>query len=108
MQTKLIDDTYQHGEYHNFKVFEPKERIISALPFRDRVVQHAINNIIEPIFESMFYPSSYACRKNKGTHIGVKHTQAALRKVSKSGEVYYLKMDFNYSHLPLDAHSEAI
>ena len=68
IQEQIKHDIYKHGEYHTFKVYEPKERVISSLPFKDRVVQHAINNIVEPIFEKGFYKTSYACRKNKGTH----------------------------------------
>ena len=94
LQQQLTRGDYSHGEYAAFKVFEPKERIIHSLPFRDRVVQHAINNIIEPIFDNVFYSATYACRKNKGTHKGVKDVQAAIRRSSKNGDVYYLKMDF--------------
>lgn len=99
LQEQLKSGVYKHGDYYQFTVFEPKERIISSLPFKDRVVQHAINNIVEPIFENMFYSTSYACRKNKGTHQGVKAVQAKIRTVAKNGVVYYLKMDFSkYFH----------
>ena len=99
IQQQLKNEVYKHGEYHTFKVYEPKERVISSLPFKDRVVQHAINNIVEPIFEKGFYRTSYACRKNKGTHTGVKSVQASIRKTIKNGAVYYLKMDFSkYFH----------
>lgn len=99
IQQELIKGTYKRGAYHNFYVREPKLRLISSLPFRDRVVQHCFNNVIEPIFESTFYPISYACRKNKGTHKGIKDVQAVIRRLSKLGNVYYLKMDFSkYFH----------
>ena len=99
IQQQLKNEVYKHGEYHTFKVYEPKERIIASLPFKDRVVQHAINNIVEPLFEKGFYKTSYACRKNKGTHTGVKAVQAAIRKITKFGKVFYLKMDFSkYFH----------
>lgn len=99
LQQQIKNQTYKHGAYHEFKVYEPKERIIHSLPFRDRLVQHSINNIIEPIFESVFYPCSFACRKNKGTHIGVRSVQSDIRRLSKTGAVYYLKMDFSkYFH----------
>lgn len=95
LQRSLVDGTYRHGEYNSFVVYEPKRRVIYSLPFRDRVIQHAINTIIEPIFEKMFYSFSYACRKERGTHKGVKDTQARIRKLSKNGQVYYLQMDFS-------------
>lgn len=95
IQTELKNETYKVGDYYQFKVYEPKERLIHALPFKDRVVQHAIHNVINPIFEKTFYPCSYACRKNKGTHKGVKEVQSTIRRLSKKGEVFYLKMDFS-------------
>lgn len=99
LQQRLINGTYTHGKYHTFKVYEPKERLISSLPFRDRIVQHAINNILQPIFEKVFYPNSYACRPNKGTHKGVKAVQATIRRLESNGQVFYLKMDFSkYFH----------
>lgn len=45
----ILNLAYEPSEYHYFKVYEPKERQIMALPFYDRVVQHAINNVLEPI-----------------------------------------------------------
>lgn len=99
LQTRLIEQTYRRGDYNTFTVLEPKPRIISALPFRDRVVQHAINNLLEPIFDKVFYPCTFACRKTKGTHKGVIATQSAIRELQKNGTVYYLKMDFSkYFH----------
>lgn len=57
----ILTQAYEPGAYHYFKVYEPKERQIMALPFYDRVVQHAINNILEPIFNKRFIFHSYAC-----------------------------------------------
>lgn len=99
LQQQMIKETYNIGKYFNFTVYEPKKRVINSLPFRDRVVQHAINNVIEPIFEKTFYSTSYACRKDKGTHKGINKVQSQLRKMKKQGEVYFLKMDFKgYFH----------
>lgn len=64
----ILTQEYKPGTYHYFKVYEPKERQIMALPFYDRVVQHAINNVLEPIFNKRFIFHSYACRKKKGMH----------------------------------------
>lgn len=60
--------TYKQGQYRIFKVWEPKERLIMALPFPDRVAQHMIVNQIAPSFERGFYYHSYACRAGKGMH----------------------------------------
>ena len=68
LQEELQSETYRPGPYRNFYIHEPKRRKISAAPFRDRVVHHALCNVIEPIFDSRFIYDSYACRKGKGTH----------------------------------------
>lgn len=68
LQDELRDETYQPGAYRHFYIYEPKKRKISAAPFRDRVVHHALVNVIEPIFERRFIFDSYACRVGKGTH----------------------------------------
>jgi hypothetical protein len=54
LQAELQDKTYRPGAYHSFTIHEPKRRLISAAPFRDRVVHHALCNLIEPIFERSF------------------------------------------------------
>ncbi|MBK8783145.1 MAG: hypothetical protein IPO22_15360 [Anaerolineales bacterium] len=54
LQRELQEQTYQPGEYHSFYIHDPKKRLISAAPFRDRVVHHALCNIIEPCFERSF------------------------------------------------------
>jgi len=91
LQNELKNQTYKTGKYRHFIIFEPKERKISALPFRDRIVHHAICNIIEPVFEKCFIYDSYACRKGKGTHAGANRIQKFIRK---SGNNYYvLKCD---------------
>lgn len=95
LSKRLTDKTYAVGRYSNFVVYEPKARTISALPFKDRVVQHSLHAAIEPIFEKTFLPNSYACRKDLGTHCGVRNVQAMLRRLSKNGEVFCLKMDFS-------------
>ncbi|WP_304225403.1 reverse transcriptase/maturase family protein [Gracilinema caldarium] len=90
LQNELIWKTYKVGPYHPFVIYEPKKRQIFALPFRDRVVQHALNAVIEPIFERCMIYDSYACRRGKGTH------QAARRMayfLGKSNNYYYLKAD---------------
>jgi len=92
IQTDLINETYKIDPSYAFTIYVPKERNIKALSFRDRVVQHAINNIIEPIFDNTFLPHTYACRKNKGTHKAVKYTQSIMRK--SDGPLYYLKTDY--------------
>lgn len=64
----LREKTYRPGTYYTFTVYEPKERLICAAPFRDRVMHHALCNIIEPLYDRTFIHDSYACRAGKGTH----------------------------------------
>ncbi len=79
LQQELFSQTYQHGSYREFVIVDAKKRHIKAAPFRDRVVHHALCNIIEPIFDKSFIYDSYACRKEKGTHRAVKRTQTYLK-----------------------------
>ncbi len=80
LQDELRDKTYQPGEYRTFQIFEPKLRMISAAPYRDRVVHHALCGILEFVFDPTFVFDSYACRRGKGTHAAVdRFTEFARR-----------------------------
>ncbi|NJR19746.1 MAG: RNA-directed DNA polymerase [Calothrix sp. CSU_2_0] len=68
LQQELTNKTYQPGDYRTFYIKEPKSRMISAAPYRDRVVHHALCNIIVPIIEPTFIADSYANRAGFGTH----------------------------------------
>jgi RNA-directed DNA polymerase len=104
LQNELIHKTFENGMYREFKIYEPKERVIMALPFKDRVVHHALCTIIEPIFENRFIYDSYACRPGKGTHAAADRTTDFLRKTNnKWDNVYCLKADvkkyfYNINH----------
>jgi retron-type reverse transcriptase len=92
LQQMLINKTYQTSEYTTFKVYEPKERIVSRLPyFPDRIAHHAIMNILEPIFVACFTADTYSCIKGKGIHAGVKAIKHALK--DKEGTKYCLQLD---------------
>ena len=94
IQNHLIWKTYRTGRYRFFTVYEPKERLIASLSFRDRVVHHALHNIIEPIFERSMIHDSYACRKEMGVLSGVQRTTRFLRDSTRRwGRVYCLKGD---------------
>jgi len=98
LQNHLIWKSYKQGEYRHFTVTEPKTRKISALPFYDRVAQHAINNVLEPLFDKRFYYHSYACREGKGTHKASAQLKTWLRNLSFDDRpVFALKADIrNY------------
>lgn len=68
LQTELETKSYWPGRYTTFQIVEPKKRMISAAPYRDRVVHHALCNVIAPIFERTFIRDSYANRAGYGTH----------------------------------------
>jgi RNA-directed DNA polymerase len=76
----LSTETYQPGAYAHFVVHEPKRRLISAAPFRDRVLHHALISVIEPIYERKFIYDSYANRKGKGTHAALDRCTHLMRR----------------------------
>jgi retron-type reverse transcriptase len=80
LQAELQSKTYCPGDYHSFHIHEPKRRLISAAPFRDRVVHHALCNIIEPRFERSFIFDSYANRVGRGTHRALDRCQYFTRR----------------------------
>ena len=80
LQDELRAKTYRPGAYSSFYIHEPKRRLISAAPFRDRVVHHALCNVIEPIFERSFIYDSYANRLGKGTHRALNRAQFYARR----------------------------
>jgi retron-type reverse transcriptase len=90
LQKGLKEKTYIVGTYRPFIIYEPKKRQIVALPFRDRIVQHALNNVIEPVFDRRMITDSYACRIGKGTHAAAKRVSYFM---GKPDNIYYLKMD---------------
>lgn len=68
LEQELSQKKYQPGKYRSFHIHEPKKRLISAAPFRDRVVHHALCNVTTRYFEKRFISSSYANRVGKGAH----------------------------------------
>ena len=80
LQRELREQTYRPGGYRHFTVVERKVRRISAAPYRDRVVHHALSNVVQPIFEARFIHDSYACRVDKGTHRAIDRAQAFAQK----------------------------
>ena len=101
----ILNLAYEPSEYHYFKVYEPKERQIMALPFYDRVVQHAINNVLEPIFDKRFISQSYACRKGKGMHAAsdtLKEWLYEWNKYHPDQPLYAIKADIHHYFQSID------
>lgn len=95
LASDMRDGSYRPGAPSEFYVFDPKRRLISALPFRDRVAQQAVGLVVGPIFERAMLPRAFASRRGKGTHAGVVALQADLRRLQRAGRpVYFLKTDF--------------
>lgn len=90
LQNELLWGLYKLGDFYTFVKYEPKRREINALPYRDRVVQSAICNIIEPEIQKTFIYDSYACIKEKGA---LKAANRISYFMGKRGAEYYLKCD---------------
>ena len=75
LQRELAAGTYQPGAYRLFTIYDRKPRVIAAAPFRDRVVHHALMNVIELSLDRQFIVDSYACRREKGVHAAVDRYQ---------------------------------
>jgi RNA-directed DNA polymerase len=88
LEAELRDGSYRPGRYHYFRIHDPKTRTVAAAPFRDRVVHHALVRVLEPIFERRFIEDSYACRKGKGTHAGMRRAAGFAKRFP-----YALKCD---------------
>jgi len=80
LRRELLEGTYRPGPYRNFLVHESKPRMISAAPFRDRVVHHALTQVVEPVFERRFTADSFASRVGFGTHRALRRAGAACGK----------------------------
>lgn len=88
LQDELRAQTYKPGQYRLFTIYERKPRQISVAPFRDRVVHHALMNVVEPLIDRRFIFDSFACRKNKGVHLAVSRYQQWSKRYA-----YALKLD---------------
>lgn len=88
LREELTSGRYRPAGYRRFYVHDRKPRLISAAPFRDRVVHHALMQVVEPLFEAKFSDHSWACRQGKGTHQAVRQYQRWAQRYA-----YALKMD---------------
>ena len=95
IQKELIEHTYLPSPLKKFIIRDPKTRTIHASIFRDRIVHHAIVNILQPIYEKIFIYDSFASRKDKGNHEGVKRFEEFVRRVSHNGKLIKKPFDNN-------------
>lgn len=87
LKHELESQVYRPRKLKRFIIRDPKTRVIHASNFRDRVVHHAICNILEPIYDKIFIYDSYASRKNKGSIVAIDRFDAFQRKVSNNGRL---------------------
>lgn len=88
LQRELETGKWAPGPCRTFSIRDPKPRRISAAPFRDRVVHHAIMNVLGPVFEACLISHTFACRRGMGTHRAVESAQRLSRRYR-----YFLKGD---------------
>lgn len=93
LRETLLNGTFHTSKYDVFTIYEPKEREIYRLPyFPDRILHHAIMNVLEPIWVSTFTADTYSCIKNRGIHAAAKKEKQALRE-DPEGTTFCLKLD---------------
>jgi RNA-directed DNA polymerase len=94
---------WKPSRFRDFFVFDPKKRLISAPPFKDRVVHHALVQIIAPLFERKFIADSFACRAGKGTHAAKERVELFAAEAHKKwGGYYVLKGDIKAYFYSID------
>lgn len=104
LQKELIDGTYKFGGYIEFKVFEPKERVINAPHYRDKIVQLALNTVLKEIYQPLFIYDTYSCLDDKGTHACVQRIRYFMRKAywEYSDDAYIVKIDIKKFFYTID------
>jgi RNA-directed DNA polymerase len=101
LRDMLLSKSYRTSEYTVFKVYEPKERDVYRLPyFPDRITHHAVMNVLEPLFVSIFTADSYSCIKGRGIHGAANAVKRALR--DQPGTTYCLKLDIRKFYPSID------
>lgn len=100
LHKELSEGKYVTSEYQTFIIHDPKEREIYRLPFRDRVVHHAIMNILEDIWTPIFISHTYSCIKGRGIHGVMNHLKKDLKDIQNTK--YCLKMDIRKYYPSID------
>lgn len=97
----LKNRTFKNSEYSTFTIYEPKERIIFRLPYYpDRILHHAIMNILEPIWVSVFTKDTYSCIKGRGIHGAMRNVKRAIK--DRENARYCLKIDIRKFYPSID------
>jgi retron-type reverse transcriptase len=102
LHESLKNQSFRTSKYYIFKIYEPKEREIFRLPYYpDRIVHHAVMNILEPVWVSVFTGNTYSCIKGRGIHAAAKSVRHALRS-DHVGTKYCLKIDIRKFYPSID------
>jgi hypothetical protein len=88
LERELQGGHWQPGRCSTFQVHDPKTRTITAVPFRDQVVHHALMAELAPLLERRMIADSYACRRGKGTHAALRRAHGFVRRFG-----HFLKLD---------------
>lgn len=96
LRAELLEGMVNVGNYHLFKIYDPKERTVCAAAFRERVLHHALMNVCAPVFERHFIETTYANRTNKGTY---KALDSAFKAVNKYAYVAKLDVRKYFDHI---------
>jgi RNA-directed DNA polymerase len=88
LRNQILSGEIDVGNYHYFKIYDPKERNICASAFKEQVLHHALMNICHEYFERKQIFDSYACRKGKGTYAALERAKKFTKRFT-----YYLKLD---------------
>ena len=100
LHDELANKTYKTSKYYIFQIYEPKKRDIYRLPYKDRIVHHAVLNLLERVFVAMFTTDTYSCIKGKGVHAAGRAVKRALKDVD--GTKYCLKLDIRKFYPSVD------
>lgn len=101
LHEKLVNKQYKTSNYRTFTIYEPKERLIFCLPYYpDRIVHHAIMNVLKPIFTEVFTKDTYSSIKGRGIHAASYALMTALK--DQAGTQYCLKMDIKKFYPSID------
>ncbi len=104
LHENLISGTYRHDHYHEFRINDPKPRVIHKASVRDRLLHHAIHRKLYPEFAKTFIADSFSCQKRKGVHRALDRFEKQARKVGKnhSETCWVLKCDIRKFFASID------
>jgi len=97
LRRALIRGTYTPGEFRLVGIQEPKRRLISAAPVRDRVVHHAVHRVLAPRLDRSLIDTTFACLPGRGSHRAIVHFLSALRRFR-----HVLLLDIRHYFLSID------